>query len=369
MNPILPILTQQYDDEMYSLLPRIEIPDIVLSSTLDCESESTSSIDEGEPSLKHAHNHDTDHDAKITTTAKKLQHNHDCVHSDTNIKHAHVENDKTMTNNSNSSEAEIGSALRSMTTATTAQDNTNNAKERLFTREEWPRRYEELIAFKQQYGHCNVARNYAQNKALGRWVHKQKTYYKLLRQGKPSHMTAERQAALENIGFEWALNNTSPWQTRYEELIAFKKQYGHCNVARNYAQNKALGGWVHKQKTYYKLLRQGKPSHMTAERQAALENIGFEWALNNTSSWQTRYDELIAFKKQYGHCNVARSYAQKKSLNAWITTQRKCYKLLRQGKPSSMTADRIAALEKIGFEWNRYKLHLSEIDINCSMLK
>ena len=51
---------------MYSILPRIEIPDVVPSSILDRKSESTSSIDKGEPSLKHAHNYDTDHDANIT---------------------------------------------------------------------------------------------------------------------------------------------------------------------------------------------------------------------------------------------------------------------------------------------------------------
>ena len=208
MNPILPIITQQYDDEMYSLLPRIEIPDIVLSSTLDRESESTSSIDKGEPSLKHAHNHDTDHDANITTKKTKRQHHHDCVHSDTNTTHVHVDNDTTMTNNSNSSEAEIGSALRSMTTATTAQDNTNNAKERLFTREEWPRRYEELIAFKTHHGDCNVPQSYAPNKALGAWVSHQRYQHGLLCKGKTSSMTAERQAALEKIGFEWSLQLT-----------------------------------------------------------------------------------------------------------------------------------------------------------------
>ena len=56
MNPILPPVTslpsshlqQQYNDEMYSILPQIEIPDVVLSSTLDRESESTTSIDKGD---------------------------------------------------------------------------------------------------------------------------------------------------------------------------------------------------------------------------------------------------------------------------------------------------------------------------------
>ena len=62
--------------------------------------------------------------------------------------------------------------------------------------------------------------------------------------------------------------------------------------------------------------------HMTAERQAAIEKIGFEWGLDQNRFWQTRCDELIAFKQQYGHSNVPRNYAQNKSLAIWVMTQR-----------------------------------------------
>ena len=291
MNPILPPVTssssahfqQQYDDEMYSILPRFEIPDVVLSSTLDRESESTSSIDKGEPSLKHAHNYDTDHDANITTKKTNRQHHHDCGHSDISVKRVHIDNDKTMTNNSNSSAAEIDSALTSMTTATPAQFNANNRKDlgiemcSEVPRKGWKRRYEELIAFKQQYGHCNVPQRYAPNKTLGEWVSNQRSQYILKCKDKPSRMTAERQAALEEIGFEWRIYRGKLWQIRYDELVAFKQQYGHCNVPYSFAKNPALGFWVNNQRTFYRLFRQGKPSSMTTERQAALENIEFEW--------------------------------------------------------------------------------------------
>ena len=100
----------------------------------------------------------------------KRQHHHDCVHLDTNTTHVHVDNDKTMTNNSNSSAAEIGLALTSVTTATVAQDNANNTEELSIEMGSdvlgigWLRRYDELIAFKQQHGHCKVPQSYSQNK-------------------------------------------------------------------------------------------------------------------------------------------------------------------------------------------------------------
>ena len=90
---------------------------------------------------------------------------------------------------------------------------------------------------------------------------------------------------------------------------------------------------------------------MTEERQAALEKIGFEWGSeNDIRSWQTRYDELVAFQQQNGHCNVPTKYTLNKPLGLWVSNQRRFYKLLRQGKRSCMTAERVTALEKTGFE-------------------
>ena len=171
---------------MHSILPRIEIPDGVLSSALDRESESTLLIDKGQPLLKHAHSYGTDHDANITTTTKtKRQHDYDSVHSDTSMKHVHVDNDKTMTNNSNSSAAGIGSAFTSKTTATIVQDNASDAEE------------------------------------LGIEMCSD-----VLRIGWP-----RLQAALEKINFDCGLDNDSLWQKRYDELVAFKQRHGHCNVS------------------------------------------------------------------------------------------------------------------------------------------
>ena len=55
------------------------------------------------------------------------------------------------------------------------------------------------------------------------------------------------------IGFEWILVNHSSWQTRYDELIIFKQQHGHCNEPQRYEQNKPLGLWVHRQRRQYRL--------------------------------------------------------------------------------------------------------------------
>ena len=112
----------------------------------------------------------------------------------------------------------------------------------------------------------------------------------------------------------------SLWQKRYDELIAFKQQHGHCNVPRIFEENKSLGVWVKTQRKHSELLCQGKPSLMTAERQAALEKIDFKWSKNSSRFWQTRYDQLVVFKQQNGHCNVPHGYAPNKSLCVWVKT-------------------------------------------------
>ena len=69
----------------------------------------------------------------------------------------------------------------------------------------WLKRYNELIFYKEMHGHCNVPQKYAPNKALGRWVHKQR--HDLLREIQQEKITPiwkERVCLLTKIGFDWS---------------------------------------------------------------------------------------------------------------------------------------------------------------------
>ena len=136
------------------------IPCVVLSSTPDHESESTASfIDEDKhkpSSSSHTNNSHADLDTNMTTKNPKRQlHHNDYLHSDFNMKHAHVENNEIMNNDSLSSATAV---------ATITQDDVNNNKCSITGTtmssntygNEWLKRYKELRAFKQQCGHCNV---------------------------------------------------------------------------------------------------------------------------------------------------------------------------------------------------------------------
>eukprot|EP00978_Attheya_sp_CCMP212_P009770 scaffold23264_cov24-Attheya_sp.AAC.1 len=64
------------------------------------------------------------------------------------------------------------------------------------------------------------------------------------------------------------------------------------------------------------------------------------------SSWDERFKELVDFKKINGHANVPTNTGP---FGTWISNQRMHYRLLQEGKDSSLTIDRYEKLESIGF--------------------
>jgi hypothetical protein len=133
-------------------------------------------------------------------------------------------------------------------------------------------------------------------------------------------------------------------------LLEFEVEFGHYLVPSKYSVNPKLGKWVSAQRYNYRLHQEGKPSAMTEERIRLLESIGFDWGTNN-ASWNVRFCQMCQFKAQFGHCRVPSKYSANPKLGWWVSAQRAHYKLYQEGKPSSMTEERIRELESIGFDW------------------
>ena len=128
-----------------------------------------------------------------------------------------------------------------------------------------------------------------------------------------------------------------PWDSRFEELKAYKEKYGTCSIPRPRAKDgpyKQLANWVNNQRTGYsefmKAKKAGLPTTnchgMTEERIARLEEIGFEWSVGWSSQWDSRYEELKAYKEKHGTCHVP--YVKggpHEQLANWVRTQRLGY--------------------------------------------
>jgi hypothetical protein len=140
------------------------------------------------------------------------------------------------------------------------------------------------------------------------------------------------------------------WTQRYKELCEYCKTHGHCQVPHTHTKSPALARWVKRQRYQYKLRSECKPSTMTDERIAVLERIGFIWD-SHVAAWGERRAELIEYRNIYGHCNVPSNYTANRQLAVWVKRQRRQYKFYWEGKPSSMSKERIASLQAVGFEW------------------
>ena len=144
----------------------------------------------------------------------------------------------------------------------------------------------------------------------------------------------------------------------YEELKQFKIEKGHCEVPIKYNDNQSFGMWVSTLRQQYKLIKEGKQSPLCVDRIEALVAIWFTWKIKKQSSpvpWIVRYEELKQFKIKKGHCEVPSKYIANPSLGTWVSTLRHQYKLIKEGKPSPLSADKIEALEAIGFTWQMKK--------------
>ena len=129
------------------------------------------------------------------------------------------------------------------------------------------------------------------------------------------------------------------WNERLKELKQYQQVNGNCKVPQKYKGNPQLGTWVHNQRIKYK---NGK---LSKERIKLLNKIGFEWESTNRQQmenqrWNTRYNQLVLFNEENGHCRVPGKYPK---LGIWVKEQRQLY------KKNKLLSDRIELLKKHRF--------------------
>ena len=141
------------------------------------------------------------------------------------------------------------------------------------------------------------------------------------------------------------------WYIKIDELVAYKRIHGHCQVPHGYPPNPTLARWAKRQRYQYKRKQEAnKHSTMTDERIAALENLGFVWE-TYTAHWFERLDELRAYKMIHGDCNVPSIYPPNPKMAIWVKCQRRQNKLRKSGQSSHMTHERSDLLNQIDFIW------------------
>jgi len=77
-------------------------------------------------------------------------------------------------------------------------------------------------------------------------------------------------------------------------------------------------------------------------------------------NWTDKFKELLQFREKKGHCLVPNCHPENPSLAQWTKRQRYQYKLRMGGKRSTLTNERVQALDEAGFVWDSHKAVWSE---------
>ena len=221
-------------------------------------------------------------------------------------------------------------------------------------------RFNQLVRFKEEYGHCNVNKKYSENPELGLWCSRMRTMYNRVGNGvKSIVLSKDKIERLEQVGFLWRVADAvdAMFQKRCLELIAFRDVFGHCNVPQKYTANQPLGTWCRVLRRSYTKIQKGLINNarvLSRERIVRLEEIGFQFDVGDYDMiFENRCQELIAFKNEFGHCDVPVQYASNRTLGTWCSGMRSSYSRTQRGLPtkSFVPPERFARLDEIGFDW------------------
>jgi hypothetical protein len=182
------------------------------------------------------------------------------------------------------------------------------------------------------------------NKSLNAWVSNIKMSYKRILSGqKPLiHLSSERIAMLENVGFDWSRRRRSKHALSKEPFQLTPVHVGGEDPVTNIKSKRAgLGS-------------NSKPTKNTATKLK-------DQQLSSTSSRKTfdeRVAELEAFIEIHGHMKLTQVYNSNKALGNWCRNVRTSYSRMKKGQPLSglrLSSDKISRLEAIGFEFSLIK--------------
>ena len=115
------------------------------------------------------------------------------------------------------------------------------------------------------------------------------------------------------------------WNRMYALLCDYKEENGDCLVPQTKGNVSKLAKWVCKQRSEYKRKRERKPSSLSDEREALLDQIGFTWKIL-VVSWDERYQQL----EKIGSCSGPAVLQADSSLYKWCSYQLESRKLWRK---------------------------------------
>ncbi len=148
---------------------------------------------------------------------------------------------------------------------------------------------------------------------------------------------------------------------RFEQLMKYKADFGHCNVPETRtSEHYSLGKWCAKIRQSSRALKHGRPPpirYISTSQFIRLEKEGFVFEPQRCLTFDDRFQQLMNFKAEFGHCNVPRSKSNTSrhhSLGLWTAKLRGSYNRIKQGlEPTTckISSAQIQRLDEAGFLW------------------
>jgi hypothetical protein len=236
------------------------------------------------------------------------------------------------------------------------QQTSGNKRKRHAPIKSFDERFNDLMAFKAKYGHCDVPQH-GEFPSLGKWCRDLRGSYKKIQNNqKPRAKLSDGQIQrLNNAGFKWSLKVGSSFDERFNHLMSFKAKYGHCDASKH-GEDASIGIWCTALRVSYKKIQNNqKPNRKLSDEQIQrLTDAGFKWSLKVGSAFDDRFNDLMAFKAKYGNCDVS-TRGENASLGQWCSHLRGSYKKMQSNqKPTNLklSDEQIQRLNDAGFKWS-----------------
>merc|ERR1719464_1738791 len=93
----------------------------------------------------------------------------------------------------------------------------------------------------------------------------------------------------------------------------------------------------------------------TASEGTKIDDKKIKFHAFQTENWTEKFKTLLQFREKHGHCFVPFYYSENPTLAQWSRRQRYQYKLKMDGKKSTLSDERVVALNDVGFVWDLHK--------------
>ena len=137
-----------------------------------------------------------------------------------------------------------------------------------------------------------------------------------------------------------------PDRQLYKWTLSVRRNYRH--QALGYCRKQSVQELVVMGEDDKKVIQ--KRQVLSKDKLLMLQELDFPWDVQ-AILWKRRYEQLLEYKQEHGHSHVPANCREYPGLGVWVRNQRREHRKLLDEEPSTLSQERLDALESLGFKW------------------